>query len=210
MYAKTVFLAFAVASAAWLHGCISVNAPQPTWRESFVVGAVRPDDAPPAQSALAQTVLRIKRFRAAEPYDSRRMMVLDSKTRSIKPAEGGQFAVAPAAALTDLARAWLAASGGFADVVDPAAMPRGGHATLDAWIDQAGVVLDADGKPLFRLAVSFWLVPEGGGGASPGRARYDCVVTESVASEAPADIAAAAGRAVAEVLRQLEAGLLGF
>lgn len=203
--AITICSALLIAAAA-LPGCISVVTSQPTWRQSFVVTALRPAGIPSAKSDMANSVLRLKRFRAAEPYDTRRMMVLDSRTRLITPAEGGQFAVAPAAGITDIARAWLAASGGFSDVVDPAALPKGDYMTLDAWIDQAGVVLDEEGNPSFRLVTSFRL-DSGSGGAPTRRARYDYAVAVPLVAVAPADVSEGAGKAVAETLRQLEADL---
>lgn len=202
---KKMFLCMILLAGA-MQGCISITGSKPVWRPSYIVDAMRPAEMAVAESGMTNSVLRLKYFRVSEPYDSRRMMVLNEAEGIIAPVDGGQYAVPLSMAFTGIARAWLADSGAFADVVDPAAVPSGNFLTLDAFIDQAGVVVDSNGAAEFRLTASIWLLPDSRD-TDAMRRRFDYKVAVPLASAAPAQIASAAGQAVGEILLSLEADL---
>ena len=191
---------------SFFSGCLSFNPPKREKRPAFVVECVRPSDASVSTPA-AKSVLRMRKFRTAEPYDSHRMMVLDSRTGRIAALDKGEFAVPVALSAADAARRWLAASGKFVDVVDPSALPRGNVVTLDGWVDQACVV-EGEGEKgfAFSLKMSLWMIPDVATDDAV-RHRFDYTVSIPMERSDPADVAAAFGKALAQVMAAFEAEL---
>jgi len=193
-----------VALLSLFSGCLSFNPPKREKRPAFVVECVRPSD-PPGGAQAATFVLRMKAFRAAEPYDTRRMMVLDGRTGRIAAMDKGEFAVPVAPAAADAARRWLASSRRFADVVDPSALPRGDVVTLDGWVDQACVV-EGDEGFAFILKMSLWMIPDVSvEGAT--RRRFDYAESVPMARADPGDVAASFGKALGQVMTRFESDL---
>lgn len=188
-------------------GCISFTSPHHERRPAFVVVCQRPGERA-TSNPQATTTLRIRRFRSAEPFDTRRMMELDEKTGQIKIIKEGEFAVSVSTTSSDAFRRWLDLSGRFAGVLDSSAVSSGHAVSLDGWIDQACVVVDPSGKKTFRLALSVWL-SEGGNGAGASDGPFSNAYVQSVALESsePKAIAEAFGKALTEVLTEFEKSL---
>ena len=193
-----------VALLSCFSGCLSFNPPKREKRPAFVVECVRPSDASVGTPSV-ESVLRMRKFRTAEPYDSRRMMVLDGRTGRIAALDKGEFAIPVAASVSDAVRRWLASSGRFADVVDPSALPRGNVVTLDGWVDQACVV-EGDEGIAFSLKMSLWMIPDVAAEAGLRR-RFDYHESIPMERADPADVAAAFGKALGQVMTQFEAEL---
>jgi len=185
-------------------GCISVSTPKREQRPAFAVESNRPSSMSPSEKPLHKT-LRLRKFRAAEPYDSRRMYVLDAKTGEIKALASGSFAVTSAVAASDITRRWLIAAGIFSDVFDQSMIPPGEAATLDGWIDQACVIAGENGYN-FSLKMTLWLTQPGSLQEIPQQ-RFDFVETYPVKETEAAEIAAAFGATLRQVLVKFETQL---
>ena len=76
-------------AAGAIAGCISLPDMKAEWRPSYLVEARRPASWAAAETGLTNYVLRLKRFRMADPLDSRSMMVLDTSGNAIKCHKAG-------------------------------------------------------------------------------------------------------------------------
>lgn len=152
-----------------------------------------------------QTVLRLRKFRAAEPYGSRRIYILNDKTGELKSLTTATFAVTAATAATDITRSWLSASGTFSDVFDQSVIPPGNTTTLDGWIDQA-CVINTDDHYHFSLKLTLWLTTPDDAQTTPQQ-RFDYIETYPLTKNEPAEIAAAFGETLKQALIKFEATL---
>ena len=205
--ASLKFLLLAVLSATST-GCISFLTPHHERRPAFVVVCQRPA-GPVLSSSQTNTLVRIRRFRSAEPFDTRRMMELDERTGQIKIIKEGEFAVPVATTASDAVRRWLDLSGLFAGVLDSSAAASGHSIALDGWIDQACVVINKEGKKTFRLTLSIWLAERTQvKGASSGPFSYAYSRSIPLASSEPKAISEAFAQALTEVLTEFEKSLV--
>ena len=200
-------LLFTVLLTAGVSGCISFSPPKREKRPSFMVATKR--NAPEAShsSAMDTTLVSVRRFRTAEPYDSRRIVILNTVSSQIDFLAEGDLAVSPGTTTSNALRRWLADSNAFAGVVDSAAISLVNNITLDGWVEKAGVEVDKEGKASFKLAMTIWFHASDST-ISKKRTNFIRETSVPLDSVQPSAIAAAFGEALDSILTQFEPWLI--
>lgn len=205
---KTVIqLLFAVLLTTGLAGCISFSPPKREKRPSFMVVAKRHAPEASHRGAMDSTLVSVRRFRTAEPYDSHRIVILNTISSQIDFLSEGDLAVSPGTTASNALRRWLADSKAFAGVVDSAASSTANSITLEGWVEQAGVEIDEDGKASFKLALTIWFQASD---STPlmKRANFMHATSVPLDSVEPSVIASAFGDALEIIFTQFEPWLI--
>lgn len=200
-------LLFAVLLTAGLSGCISFSPPKREKRPSFMVATQR--NAPDAShsNATGTTLVSVRRFRTAEPYDSRRIVIHNTVSGQIDFLAQGDLAVSPGTTTSNALRSWLADSNLFAGVVDSAAISRVNSITLDGWVEKAGVEIDEEGKTSFKLAITIWFHASDSA-ISKKHANFISETSVPLDSVQPSAIVAAFGEALGSIFTEFEPWLI--
>ncbi len=198
----TRFLLAAVLTPA-LSGCISLSLPTQAKRPAFMVACKRAAPEAAAPGIVNAVTVRVRRFRTAEPFDSRRIVLLNAASGRIERLKNGDFAVVPGITASDTLRRWLADSKAFAGVVDTSAVVRGNSITLDGWVDKACVEIGEDGGAAFKLALTIWRQPSGPDTSATG-ASFRRETSVPIDSIEPSAIVDAFGMALGAIFTQFE------
>lgn len=140
-------------------GCISVGKTKQVKRPMYYVTCERPHPKPGGVGTNVGT--RVHRFRTADAFDLRRIVVLDKTTGKISYVPNCDYALVPGKIVTEQFRDWLSKSHNFGVVVDSASRVHEEQIEIEGWIDFAGVEIDEAKKYKFRLDVTFWVQGHG-------------------------------------------------
>lgn len=200
-------LLFAVVLTAGLSGCISFSPPKREKRPSFMVATKRTSPEASRSEIIRSTLISVRRFRTAEPYDSHRIIILNTASGQVDFLSEGNFAVPPGTTASNALRRWLADSNAFAGVVDSAAIASVNSITLDGWVEKAGVDIDEDGNASFKLAMTIWFQA-----STPNtlmkRTNFMQETSVPLDSVQPSAITTAFGEALETIFMQFEPWLL--
>jgi hypothetical protein len=178
--------------------CVSGIERAPPERLHYVLDVTRPDPLPPASEG---PVLEVKAFQSDPAWAGSAFLHRHAGGRVETDYYHGLL-VPPAIALAEITRRWLAGSGKFRAVLAP-----GSRLTPD-WMLEGEVeelAFDASGEgPAAAVSLRFLVIDAGSGGLV---AQHSYRSTVPAGGAEPEALVAAMGRAVAEILTQLESDL---
>jgi len=169
----------------------------------YLVEAKRPGE--PA-SASAQATLRVRNLQIAAPFEGRGFVYRNSE-QNYETDFYHEFLVAPQSMLTDQVRRWLAASGRFRAVLDPASKLDATH-SLEGNVTALYADFRNKDAPKAVLEMHFLLVSDQS--ASPQIAfQKDYRKEASAENRSPEALVKAWSSAFAEILTDLDRSLAG-
>jgi uncharacterized lipoprotein YmbA len=180
--------------------CSSISRPYP--EKSFF--AVDAGPTPAAAKAPGEGALRVRRLRVARPYDGL-TFVYKTGASEFRTDYYNGFIAAPEALLTSETIRWLAAAGPFASVVDVASSAPSRYALEGNVTALCGDLTDPK-APKAILEVRFFLLDESGAEAAV-KFQKAYAVSAPAAGDKPAELAAAWGQALRQILSALAADL---
>lgn len=152
------------------------------------------------------TVLKVLRFKVARPYEGRELVYRQDE-RTFEADYYNAFLTMPGAQITEAVTAWVRETGRFEHVVDPSSRAGATH-YLEGKIEDLYGDYRVEGSPRAVVAMQVWLLQEVGGGGEPRivlNKRY--VREEPLKDMTPGALVEGFNRALAAVLRRLEADL---
>ena len=181
--------------------------PQRDKRPSFMVACSRTSSEVSSTDSTTALTVRVRRFKTADPYASRRIVLQNASSGQIQLLKDGDFAVMPGVLASDTLRRWLADSKAFASVVDTSVVSSGDNITLDGWVEKLYVKEEDSGEKFLVLSMTIW-VQSSDTEATGKNSNFIRETSVPLDSTEPAKIADAFGKALATVYTEFESWLL--
>lgn len=198
---RTRLRAITLASMLMLAGCLSLEKTYPE-KQFYVLDAPRTQEAgaPIAGAPIKGTVLKVKSFRVAPPYDNKGLIYRHDHER-FEADFYQEFFVPPAPMVTECTRRWLSDAGLFEHVVEASSQVVATH-VLEGSVKALFADLSVN-PPTAILELQIFLLDDTG---AASRIAYQSILSKSIplGDRSGPRIVAGWNQALREILLQVE------